>query len=567
MHKTQRKWSKAAILGSLWASLEIIFGSFLHNLRFPFSGTFLAFIGIILLIAFQTNWKENGVIWRAGLICALMKSVSPSAVILGPMVGIFMEALILEIIIKIFGNHLFAYLIGGGIALLWVLFQKITNLLISFGWNLVKIAENIYYYALKQLKIVHLAPQTLLIILMSSFVFIGIFAALNGYFIGLKSRKIKLSENPLLSENKEALPFSGLYSDNYKLLFLFLHIFILFIALYILHHEKIIFAAIFIVLYMGFCFYRYPNSTKKLKKPLFWGQLIILGIASSFLYKDSEFLAFSNEGLTIGAEMNLRAILIVMVFTSFSVELRNPLVKSIFQKKGNNLYKSLELAFSSLSQMISFLPAPLMFFKKPFYVLPELIAKTQFLLDDLHENKAKVFIISADIHSGKTTFCAHLIKELKSKGLQVGGFLAKGNFKNNQRHSFILCDLLSDQKQLLCSRDYESNWIPSGQFFFDPEAINFGNQILKTDYVKEADIVFIDEIGNFELKGFGWTDSLQKLLETNEKHLLLVVRKSLMDEVLKKWNITPAEVFCINQETKTDFVANKILNVINQKHE
>jgi len=34
-------WLKAAMLGSLWASIEIILGSFLHNLHIPFSGTFL----------------------------------------------------------------------------------------------------------------------------------------------------------------------------------------------------------------------------------------------------------------------------------------------------------------------------------------------------------------------------------------------------------------------------------------------------------------------------------------------------------------------------------------------
>jgi len=29
-------WLKAAMLGSLWASVEIILGSFLHNLHIPF---------------------------------------------------------------------------------------------------------------------------------------------------------------------------------------------------------------------------------------------------------------------------------------------------------------------------------------------------------------------------------------------------------------------------------------------------------------------------------------------------------------------------------------------------
>ena len=40
------KWIKASVLAGLWAGVEIIAGSFLHNLRIPFSGTFLTFIFI-----------------------------------------------------------------------------------------------------------------------------------------------------------------------------------------------------------------------------------------------------------------------------------------------------------------------------------------------------------------------------------------------------------------------------------------------------------------------------------------------------------------------------------------
>jgi len=81
-----QKWLKAAVIGSIWASVEIILGSFLHNLKIPFSGMILSFISVWLLISFLQLWKENSIILRAGIICALMKSISPSALILGPMI-------------------------------------------------------------------------------------------------------------------------------------------------------------------------------------------------------------------------------------------------------------------------------------------------------------------------------------------------------------------------------------------------------------------------------------------------------------------------------------------------
>ena len=39
-------WLKAAVVGSIWASIEIILGSFLHNLKIPLSGTILSFIAM-----------------------------------------------------------------------------------------------------------------------------------------------------------------------------------------------------------------------------------------------------------------------------------------------------------------------------------------------------------------------------------------------------------------------------------------------------------------------------------------------------------------------------------------
>jgi len=48
--KLNELWMKAAVVGGLWASLEIIVGSFLHNTRLPFAGSILAFAGTIILI-------------------------------------------------------------------------------------------------------------------------------------------------------------------------------------------------------------------------------------------------------------------------------------------------------------------------------------------------------------------------------------------------------------------------------------------------------------------------------------------------------------------------------------
>ncbi len=106
-------WLKAAVIGSVWGASEIVIGSFLHNLRIPFSGNLLTAIGIIIMIAGHRLWPERGLFWRAGLICAAMKTLSPSPVIFGPKLTIFMQSVSMQIGVLLGGNtHLKGSIIG-----------------------------------------------------------------------------------------------------------------------------------------------------------------------------------------------------------------------------------------------------------------------------------------------------------------------------------------------------------------------------------------------------------------------------------------------------------------------
>jgi hypothetical protein len=179
-------WLKAAVVGSVWASAEIIIGSFLHNLRMPFTGATLSFIGVYLLIASFQIWKEKGLIWRAGLICALMKSISPSAMILGPMIGILTEAIILELIIFIFGKNLLAYSLGGAFAVFSTLVHKLISLLILYGFDFIKILDALYYFAVRQINLSYLSPVYVVFFIAAIYLVAGIVAAILGYRSGLR---------------------------------------------------------------------------------------------------------------------------------------------------------------------------------------------------------------------------------------------------------------------------------------------------------------------------------------------------------------------------------------------
>ncbi|MFP4046673.1 MAG: hypothetical protein ACLFT4_02820, partial [Bacteroidales bacterium] len=147
------KWIKASIVGTTWAASEIVLGSFLHNLKIPFSSLLLTAIGIVILISMSYVWKEKGLFWRAGLICALMKTMSPSAVIFGPMIAIFSQAALLEISVRIFRRTIAGFAIGAMLAMTWNLFQKVANMIIIYGSNIVDLYGDLLKYAQIQLNI------------------------------------------------------------------------------------------------------------------------------------------------------------------------------------------------------------------------------------------------------------------------------------------------------------------------------------------------------------------------------------------------------------------------------
>jgi len=195
-------WLKAAVVGSLWASFEIIIGSFLHNMRIPFAGTILSFASVGLIIAFIQVWKVKGLVWRAGLIAALLKSISPSAIILGPMIGIFSEALIIELFIILFGRNLFAYILGGAFAVFSALIHKLLTLLVTYGFDLVVIIEKLYEYIIRQLGMSKGDPEFLFSIIIVAYLLFGMIGAILGYFGGNRALKISNFQNNKIELNK-----------------------------------------------------------------------------------------------------------------------------------------------------------------------------------------------------------------------------------------------------------------------------------------------------------------------------------------------------------------------------
>jgi len=115
--------------------------------------------------------------------------------------------------------------------------------------------------------------------------------------------------------------------------------------------------------------YLYAYSLRRLRKPIFWSQLVIIVLLSAVFWKSSDSTNFglSWQGLAIGIEMMLRALFIVVAFSGLSVELRNEKVREFLFKFGfGRFYKSMALAFGALPIMIAMLPTSGEIIKAPF---------------------------------------------------------------------------------------------------------------------------------------------------------------------------------------------------------
>lgn len=384
-------WLKAAVAGGLWASVEIILGSFLHNLRVPMAGSVLASFGIVLMVAFFRIWPEGGLIWRAGLICALMKSVSPSAVILGPMTGILMEALLLEAGIALVGRNLAGYLFGGALALFSALLHKVISLLILYGLNIVTIYLNLFQFAARQINIPEADPWQIILALSGIYLIAGALAAFAGYLIGGRSAKAIPVEVPATA-GFGLEPGPDIFEPSegkFSLLLFFMHISAIPAGLILINHTGRPLAYPLLILYTGFCILYYKRTIRRFKKPLFWFQLLVIAIlAAIFLESTGDGMPSLNwRGVLAGIDMNIRAVLVVAGFSALSTELKNPVItRFLFRKGFSQLYLAISLAFRALPAMMEEISRPGRFLTQPFASLTEMVAGSKVWLENITKN-------------------------------------------------------------------------------------------------------------------------------------------------------------------------------------
>ncbi|MFN8241388.1 MAG: nucleoside-triphosphatase [Bacteroidales bacterium] len=540
-------WIKASITGTIWAASEIVLGSFLHNLRVPFSGNILTAIGLVILISTSYKWSGRGLFWRAGLICALLKTMSPSAVIFGPMIAIFTESLLLEASVLLLGRTLPGFLLGSMLAMSWNLFQKIINYLIFYGASIIDVYTNLINMARKQLAIESEIVWLPLIILLVMYALFGIVAGVIGMRAGRKLLNEQLTPPPAQTRTGDK-HFKQTSSKEFKysIPWLILNITLVTCSLLIINLAPWYISSPAVTLVIVAWTLRYKRALRQISKPKFWVFFVIITALTA--------LAFSATGtgenkllpgLLTGLQMNFRAAVIIVGFAVLGTELYNPVIRNFFMRSSfRSLHLAMELSAESLPGFISNIPDLKSLVKNPVSVFSKVILESESRFIELSGTplvKARVYLITGKIDSGKTTFVNRLSEILVAKNIRVRGIITTKIIENGNTTGFDLVVIGHGIAGSFLRIENNPKGKTIGRFSINQATLQAGKNALNEIEPDRRQVIIIDEVGRLELSGDGWADEITRLTG-NEGVLILTARDVFAADIISRWNLTSADI-------------------------
>jgi hypothetical protein len=133
-----RPWTYAALFGALWGALEATLGTALHLSRLPFRGTIIGLAGLLCVVCLRRLQPRAGVCLLAGVVAIFLKVFTLGGLYPGPIIGIGVQALALEIALTGSGGRAIGAAVGGFLALATNPLQKLTTMWVVTGTEAVR---------------------------------------------------------------------------------------------------------------------------------------------------------------------------------------------------------------------------------------------------------------------------------------------------------------------------------------------------------------------------------------------------------------------------------------------
>jgi hypothetical protein len=136
---TVRDWVTIGLFSALWGAVELTLGSLLHAIYPPLADTFLTGvvlggIGVAVALTGHRFVPKRGSVVLIGIVTAILKLLSISGVVVGPVVAILMESVLMEIVLWIAHKPRWsAFALGGALAVGWNLPHKFIMMRLIYG--------------------------------------------------------------------------------------------------------------------------------------------------------------------------------------------------------------------------------------------------------------------------------------------------------------------------------------------------------------------------------------------------------------------------------------------------
>jgi nucleoside-triphosphatase THEP1 len=138
-----------------------------------------------------------------------------------------------------------------------------------------------------------------------------------------------------------------------------------------------------------------------------------------------------------------------------------------------------------------------------------------------------LWMVSGPRQAGKSTFCRDIAKAALQAGWDVAGVLSPAEIEQSVKIGILVEDLRTGESHRLASVSQQTpDDIRFGDWFFNPQAISWGNQILAKSL--PCDLLIVDELGPLELtRQMGWQIALDILRDDQSRLALVVIRPEL----------------------------------------
>ena len=331
------------------------------------------------------------------------------------------------------------------------------------------------------------------------------------------------------------------------------HIVLLPIAFLAIRDWPVLFSAPSIAIYVVLAFLLYPRIRRRFRRIRPWIEFLAVAVLAGLFLGGigASTEPWPGSGLTLGSQMALRAVLVVIAFSAISIELRNPLIVQWFFRRGlSPLSSALDVAFQALPAMMHAIGEERSFIRHPRVSVARVITAARgWLARFEQEGPGVIVVLTGEQGHGKTTFVELLATQLRESGLRVRGITAPVQYERGERTAYRVKNLATGREAELCRKAARGASADVGPFQVHADGIEFGEEALRVGEEGFPDVVILDEVGPLECAGKGWADALTRLREAPVPALILVVRPSLLAEVRKRWNFLPQAVWEIGKDT------------------